>query len=145
MADTLSRPPGTSHTARPYSRSHTTGLDSCSHTAGPDSWYEEQIAGLNNLSSGRPIAAIPPATSAKVDLVVMAAAQPGSWHLRSQGAGKRCCCSAQPPSTLYLRVLQVCSSSATSCRGSPGWWCPNATGGRFSPPYKGGTPGSEGD
>jgi hypothetical protein len=85
VADTLSRPPGVAHTpgpdncsytTGPDSCSHPTGLDSCSHTARPESWYEERIAGLNNLSRGRRIAAIPPATSAQVNLGTMAAAQP---------------------------------------------------------------------
>ncbi len=80
VADTLSRSPGTahtagpdrsphtatpdsrSHTAGPDSSSHTAGPDSCSHTAGPDSWYEERAAGLNSLASTAAIAAIPPAS-----------------------------------------------------------------------------------
>jgi transposase InsO family protein len=94
VADTLSRPPGASHTAGLESCSHTTGPDSSSHTAGPDScshtaepdsspstagldsWYEGRAAGLNSLASTAAIAAIPPASSAQVDLAAMAAAQP---------------------------------------------------------------------
>ncbi len=102
VADTLSRPPGTAHTTGPYSSSHTagqdssshtTGPDSCSHTAGPDSsshtagpdssshtagpdsWYEERAAGLNSLASTAAVAAIPPASSTRMDLAAMAAAQ----------------------------------------------------------------------
>jgi hypothetical protein len=85
VADTLSRPPGTAHTAGPDSSphtagpdscSHTAGPDSCSHTAGPDSWYEERAAGLNSLASTVAVAAILPASSARIDLAALAAAQP---------------------------------------------------------------------
>ena len=94
VADTLSRPPGAAHTAGPDSSphtagpdssthtagpdscSHTAGPDSCSHTAGPDSWSEEKAAGLNSLAGPAAVAAIPPASSARIDLAAMAAAQP---------------------------------------------------------------------
>ncbi len=71
-----SGPDSCSHTAGPDSHFDTAGLDSCSHTAGPDSWYEEWIAELNSLASGKHIAGIPPAALAQVDLAAMAAAQP---------------------------------------------------------------------
>jgi transposase InsO family protein len=128
VADTMSRPPATSHTAGPVG-AHTAGPDSrltarpaCAHTAGPDScltagpastqttgpyssaWLEETLAGLNSLT-----AEVPPACAAEINFSAMAAEQP---HCGDTQATKR-------STSLQVVSQQVASVSM---------WCDISTG-----------------
>jgi hypothetical protein len=128
VADTMSRPPATSHTAGPVG-AHTAGPDSrltvgpaYAHTARPDSclatgptsthiarpdssaWLEETLAGLNSLT-----AEVPPACTAEINFSVMAAVQPGCGETQA----------AKRSSSLQVVNQQVAGVSM---------WCDISTG-----------------